>query len=60
VFQPPRASNSRIQLEQARGGGVEVGEQFGNLVAEPVQLRGEMLSGKHRWRMDLHGEPSFC
>ena len=39
------------QGEQARGGGVEVGGQLGDLVAEPVQLRGGM---------DLHGVPSFC
>jgi len=37
--------------EKARGGGVKVRGQLGNLVAELVQLR---------WRMNLHGEPSFC
>jgi hypothetical protein len=34
--------------------------QLGDLVAEPIQLRGGMLSGKHSWRIDLHGEPSLC
>jgi len=43
------------QGQEARGGGVEVGGQLGDLVAEPVQLRGVMSSE----RMDLHGEPSF-
>ena len=39
-----------VRREQARGGGVEVRGQLGDLVAEAVQLRGGM---------DLHGEPSF-
>jgi hypothetical protein len=43
------------QLEQARGGGVEVGGQLGDLVAELVQLGGVMNSK----RAVLHGEPSF-
>jgi hypothetical protein len=35
------------QGEEARGGGVEVRGQLGDLVAEPVQVRGGMRSGKH-------------
>jgi hypothetical protein len=46
------------EIEQARGGGVEVRGQLGDLVAEPVQLRGAMRSRKHSCRMDLHGESS--
>ena len=42
------------QLEQARGGSIEVGRELGDLVAEPIQLRGVMNSR----RMDQHGEPS--
>src|SRR5207244_13414012 len=45
------------QLEQTRGGRVEMGGQLGDLVAEAVEFRGARLS---RLRMDLHGEPSFC
>jgi len=41
------------QIEQARGRGVEVRGQLGDLVAEAVQLRGRML---RRWPGDLHGE----
>src|SRR2546425_570054 len=48
------------QLEQARGGRVEVGGELGNLVAEPLQLRGAMVSSNHSWQMDQHGEPSSC
>ncbi len=47
-------SPSRVELpdesEEARGGGVQVRGQLGDLVAEPVQLR---------LRIDLHGMPSF-
>ncbi len=54
-------SSSGIELpdqgEQARGGGVEVCRKLGDLVAEPVQLRG--TSGSHRRRSDRHGKPSF-
>ena len=39
------------QGEEARGGGVEMCGQLGDLVAELVQLCGEMLNG--RWRMNL-------
>ena len=34
--------------EQARGGGVEVRGQLGDLVAEPVELRKGMLRDRHR------------
>jgi hypothetical protein len=45
------------QLEQARGSGVEMRGQLGDLVAEAVELRDGILS---RSQMVLHGEPSFC
>ena len=55
-------SPSRVELtdqgEQTRGGGVKVRGQLGDLVAEPVQLR-DRMSGGHRRRIDLYGEPSF-
>jgi hypothetical protein len=42
-----RADKVSISGPKARGGGIEVGGQLGDLVAEPVQLRGEMPTGKH-------------
>jgi len=36
VFQPARLSNSRM-IEQARGGGIEVSRQLGNLVAKTIE-----------------------
>ena len=56
MFHPPRASNSRIKVEEARGGGVEVGGQLGDFISQAIQLRSVMSSE----RMDLHGEASFC
>src|SRR5206468_11750600 len=41
------------QLEQARSGGVEMRRQLGDLVAEPIRLRGRRQS---RWNVYLHGE----
>jgi hypothetical protein len=44
-------SSSRVELpdqgEEARGGGVEVRGQLGDLVAEPVQLRKGMPRDRH-------------
>ena len=49
------------EVEQARGGGVEVRRQLGDLVAEPVQLRDACWSGSRGrdGRVDLHGESPF-
>jgi hypothetical protein len=37
------------QIEQARGRGVEVGGELGDLVAEPIELSNMRVSGNHRW-----------
>ena len=31
-----------------------MGGELGDLVAEPIELRGGMLRGKRSWRRDLH------
>jgi len=54
VFHPPRGVECSDQLEQARGGRVEVGGQLGDLIAELVELRGGMRKGEHSGRVDLH------
>ena len=56
---PPAAGvEGADQLEQARGGRIQMRGQLGDLVAELVQLLGGMLSGKHRRRRYLHGASS--
>src|SRR5262249_25061434 len=42
------------QVEEPRGGGVEMGGELGDLVAEAVQLLGVL-----RGRVSVHGEPSL-
>ena len=43
------------QIEEAGGGGFEMRRQLGDLIAQPIQVRGRILSGNHQWRVDLHG-----
>src|SRR5207244_1960381 len=44
------------QVEEPRGGGLEVRRQLGDLVAQPVELRGGLQGDGEVWRVDLHGE----
>ncbi len=43
------------QIEEASRGGFEMRRQLGDLIAQPIQVRGRILSGNHHWRVDLHG-----
>jgi hypothetical protein len=48
------------QIQEAGGGGVEVGRQLGDLVAQPLERGDASVSGKHSRRVNLHGESPFC
>jgi hypothetical protein len=50
------------EIEEASGGGLEMRRQFGDRVAEAVQLsnafRGGFHAGGDVWRGDFHGDAS--
>ena len=47
------------EVEEARGGGLEMRRQLGDLVAQPVQFRDGAEGHADGCRVDLHGEPPF-
>src|SRR5947207_2941577 len=48
------------EVEQVRGGGVEVRGQLGDLVAQPIQLHGGLSGGAKVECRGVHGRFSFC
>src|SRR5438105_3729726 len=48
------------EIEQASGGGAEVGRQLSNLVAEPIELRGGLQVGGTVGRTGVHRRFSLC
>ena len=58
MFQPAAGVELANQVEEPRGGGVEVRGELGDLVAEAVQLGGRLGRGQHGGRMKRHGQSS--
>ena len=48
---------SADEVEEARGRGLEMRRQFGDLIAQPIQLGGVFRGGEDGGRGDVHDEP---